>query len=42
MEEVNYGGEGLHWAVVPMKKKSDHNRNRKAIAGMGRTLRVSL
>ena len=21
MEEVHYGGEGLHWAVVPMKKQ---------------------
>ena len=21
MEEVLYGGKGLHWAVVPMKKK---------------------
>ena len=21
MEEIHYGGEGPHWAVVPMKKK---------------------
>jgi hypothetical protein len=22
MEEVHYGGEGQHWAVVPMKKNN--------------------
>ena len=22
LEEVHYGGEGPHWAVVPMKKKT--------------------
>ena len=22
MEEIHYGSEGLHWAVVPMKKNN--------------------
>ena len=26
MEEVHYGGEGPHWAVVSMKKKGNEDR----------------
>ena len=24
VEEVHYGGEGPHWAALPMKKKKNH------------------
>ena len=27
MEEIHYGGEGPHWAVVPKKKKKKTKKN---------------
>ena len=35
MEEVHYGGEGPHWAVVPTKKK---NLTGKKLLGKSRRM----
>ena len=29
MEEVHYGGEGPHWAIVPMKNKNKKKKKKK-------------
>ena len=33
MEEVHYGDEGRHWAVVQMKKKKKQKKDHKARHG---------